>query len=206
MKTISIFGALAVSSLLATAADAHLITVYPSRGPAPVAQTSPVQVSAAAPQLIAALPPAANPTAAAPAAVQPAPSSQPAQPVQLQAAAGQPITIVIEPAPAQQPAPQALASAAVQALALPAMVMPSAVPQPAAPAIVMPQTYQPFSPEIQRPVNCLIATGGNYVTCGINEALGHVYAEIAKCVNGVNVVNGCFAPKTVNKVSRSRRS
>jgi hypothetical protein len=181
MKTITILGTLAASALFATAADAHLITIYPST--APVAQAAPAAVAAptvAVPQ-IAALP-AAKPLVAPPVAAQPAPVQQNPHPVQVQAATGQPITISIEPT----------------------VLHPSVVQPLAVPTMVAPQAYQPFPPDTQRAVNCLVATGGNYVTCGINEALTHVYAEIAKCVNGVNVINGCFAPKMVAKPGRRR--
>jgi hypothetical protein len=178
MKTITILGALTMSALFATAAGAQVITIYPSTA-TPVAQTAPGP-AVTIPQVTAL--PVTKLAAAAPGATQPAPV-QAAQPIQM-LATGQPITISVEPAAAQ----------------------PSAVPSLAALATVMPQTYQPFPPDTQRAVNCLIATGGNYVTCGINEALNHVYAEVAKCVIGVNVINGCFAPKAVAKAGRPRRS
>lgn len=196
MKTLTILSTLAVSALLATAADAQQF-VYP------VNAYAPLQVFHAppAPQVQIHIPAAAAVVQQAPVqqvavqAAAPAPAAAPASasPVQVH---GQNISITVDGAAAAHP--QMLYPAA-QPTVVPGYLVPQQV-QP-----MMPTTYQPFPPDAQRAVNCLITTGGNYVTCGINEALSHVYAELAKCVTGVNVPGGCFAPKRPTYASRVRR-
>lgn len=63
--------------------------------------------------------------------------------------------------------------------------LPAVQPNPAA------QGMQIMNPDAQRIITCLIGTNGNYFACGANEA----FYEMAKCVNGVGVPGGCFAPK-----------
>lgn len=230
MKTLTILSTLTVSALLATAANAG--PQLPSLTPLPL------QVASAAPQVLIQAPAVAAPVqqavaapaptvaAAAPVASAPAvastAASAPASPVVVQ---GQNVTITIDGIVQPQISYPAAASQAVSPAAQPGAAPATVAPQPTQPTQPMQlmqglmqammsatpsTTYQPFPPDTQRKVNCLVATGGNYVTCGVSEAvghaLGHVYAELAKCMNGVNVAGGCFAPpKRVAQAHRTRR-
>jgi hypothetical protein len=214
MKTLTILSTLTVSALLATAANA---------GPQfPPVTPQPLQVASAAPQVLIQAPAAAAPVQQAIVAPAPAVAAAstaapaPASPVVVH---GQNVTITIDgvsqPQISYPAAPSQVVSPAAQPGAAPATVAPQTMQTLQALMQVMMSatpstTYQPFPPDTQRKVNCLVATGGNYVTCGVSEAvghaLGHVYAELAKCMNGVNVAGGCFAPpKRVAQANRTRR-
>ncbi len=230
MKTLTILSTLTVSALLATAANAgpqlpplnslplqvasaapHVLSHVPATAAAvQQAIVAPAPAIAPAPTVAAAAPVAPAPAVAAAATAAPAPAS----PVVVH---GQNVTItidgIVQPQIGYPAAPAQVAAPAAQPGVAPATGAPQPMQQmqamlQAMMSNTMSTTYQPFPPDTQRKVNCLVATGGNYVTCGMSEAvghvLGHVTAELAKCVNGVNVAGGCFAPKKVAQ-ARARR-